>query len=173
MNWSETLTQHLPAGLSMDDLRVVIAEHADPMAWPGPEPYMDANLPAACARLIVKAWHPELQGARFAHLYRQKLGGTDPCRVIGRAKKAGPELVHLAQVDFIITYSFTAWIGLEWHQRLALIDHELSHCGKDVDGAGWVTVPHDLAEFGNVVRRWGPWHDGITAFQHQLELFAR
>ena len=169
-SWREELDR-LPAGLAGDDVRVAIAEQADPIAWPDGATFVDANLPAALAKLVRKAWHKELEGARIVHLFKSKLGGTDSCRVIARAQKAGGLLAHLAGVDFVLVYSFQAWVGLTLTQKLALLDHELSHCGRDPD-EGWTTVPHDLAEFGTVVRRFGAWHEGIKVFQAQLELFA-
>ncbi len=49
---------------------------------------------------------------------------------------------------------------------LAVVDHELYHCGQERDGDGeprytqdgdpvWGIRPHDVEEFGGVVRRWG------------------
>jgi hypothetical protein len=171
-DWREELNR-LPAGLDGDDVRLALAEHVDPMAWPDDGTrYIDAEVPAAFATLVRKAWHPELAGARIAHLYRHQFGGADPCRVVARAKRASAELVHLARVDFLIVYSWKAWQELDLSQRLALVDHELSHCSRDPD-RGWIMVPHDLAEFGTIVRRWGAWHPGIETFRAQLDLFTR
>lgn len=157
--------KHLPPGLDGEEVRVALAEHALLATWPEGEAFYDAQQPAAFSGSLRKAWHPELEGARIAHIYRQRLTNKS-----AHAKKASPELRFLAQVDFIITYSWTIWGGLSLWQRLALVDHELTHCGKDE--AGWVIVPHDVEEFGTIARRWGDWTPALRTFQRQLELFG-
>ena len=161
----------LPKGLSADDVRLALAEIGNVSEWPIDSTYMDAQLPAAFSKLLRTAYHGELIAARIAHLFKQKLGGHAGCKTVARAKKASPELAFLADVDFVIVYSWTAWGGLTLWQRLAVVDHELSHCGRDPD-VGWITVPHDLEEFGTIARRWGDWQPGITEFRRQLDLFA-
>jgi hypothetical protein len=161
----------LPKGLIVDDVRMAVAEIGNLPEWPAETAYVDAELPAAFSKLIRPAFHGELEGARIAHLYKQQLGGHGGCRTVARAKKASAELAFLADVDFVILYSWRAWGGLTLWQRLAVVDHELSHCGRDPD-TGWITIPHDLEEFGTVAHRWGAWQPGIAMFRRQLDLFA-
>lgn len=164
--------EHLPGELNPDDVRVALAEIGDLPQWPEDADYHDAQLPAAFSKLLRPAFHEELAGARIAHLYRYKLGGRQQCRMLARVKKASAELAYLADVDFVVVYSWSAWAGLTLWQRLAVVDHELSHCGKDEE-AGWLLVPHDIEEFGTIARRWGDWHPGLSHFRAQLDLFAK
>lgn len=168
MTIQDDLTQ-LPEGLSPDDVRVALAETSLLGTWPAGEMFYEAEQPAAFAKLLREAFHRDLMGARIAHLFREKLGGERE-KTAARAKKAGPELVHLADIDFLVLYSWTIWRAISLRQRIALVDHELSHLGFDQE-AGWVTVPHDVEEFGCIARRWGQWHRGLAEFQEQLGLF--
>lgn len=162
---------NLPTGLNADDLRVTLAEIGDLGEWPVGSDFVEAQQPAALSRHIRKAFHPELESARIAHLFKNKMGGQG-CRVVARAKRASKELAFLADVDFVITYSWSAWSGLILWQKLALVDHELSHCGRDPD-LGWITLPHDVEEFHAIARRWGDWQPGLTMLRRQIELFER
>jgi hypothetical protein len=65
-------------------------------------------------------------------------------------------------------------------QRVALVDHELCHFGREEDDKGnrsWVLVSHDIEEFKGIVERWGLWRPDLVVFSgavvhaHQLGLF--
>lgn len=78
--------------------------------------------------------------------------------------------------DFLILIDRNIWEGMDVEQRLALIDHELSHCWYEtVDGDGvtqkfhrdgspwWAIRGHDLEEFCGVVERNGLWSEDLRA----------
>ena len=167
----QDLLFQLPQQLQRADVTLALAEHASLGEWPEGCTIAPADLPGAFARLLRGVYHPELEAARIASLFKRTLAGQG-CRVAARVERASPELAYLGQVDFVVLYNWTAWGELTLLQRLALVDHELSHCGRDPD-AGWITIPHDLEEFGTIVRRWGSWHPGIRDFRHQPDLFAK
>lgn len=166
--WLEELDQ-LPHGLDGDDVRIAIAEHADLAAWPDDVRYAEAEMPAAFSTIVRNTWHEELAGAHIAHLYRYQLAGHG-CRKLARAKRASAELAYLAGVDFVVTYNWLAWQDLTLTQRLALVDHVLSHCGHELE-QGYLLVPHDVEEFGTIARRWGAWRPELQTFKRQLDLF--
>lgn len=100
--------------------------------------------------------------------------------VLGKARKIGGLNAHLAlgldHADlpadepadfFVIEVAFEPWQLMTGAQRLALIDHELSHF--DVEDPETeeaerklLMVGHDLEEFTAVVRRHGLWREAVA-----------
>ena len=68
---------------------------------------------------------------------------------------------------FIIEFDRDYWELLSLDQQRALVDHELSHCGNDVDGC--YIKNHDIEEFRSVVERHGLWKSDIEAFAASLD----
>lgn len=76
--------------------------------------------------------------------------------------------------DFLILIDRNIWSGMDVDTRLALIDHELSHCffaTVDNDGVTqkfhqdgspwWAIRGHDVEEFCGVIARRGLWNEDI------------
>lgn len=77
--------------------------------------------------------------------------------------------------DFIMVLDAEFWEGATREARHALVHHELSHAMQARDKEGeprftdeglpvWAIAEHDIAEFNNTVRRYGPWLDDIRDF---------
>ncbi|PKN85929.1 MAG: hypothetical protein CVU46_09600 [Chloroflexi bacterium HGW-Chloroflexi-8] len=62
----------------------------------------------------------------------------------------------LDDADFIIWVSKIIWEGQGEKTRMAIMDHELSHCGIE-DGTPYIK-PHDVEEFKDVIDRHGLWN---------------
>lgn len=115
------------------------------------------------AFLLIPQLHEHLESAKIVYLFREDM--KDRCRVkLGTAKKASAEVAYLTDYDFILTFNWTAWRTLLPSQRVALVDHELCHCGIDMEKGGYAMVPHDVEEFGSIVRRWGLWKPDLRNF---------
>lgn len=100
--------------------------------------------------------------------------------VLGKAGKVGGRsaylvaLEHAARVEpgepvdfFVVEIAYEPWQGLTDRQRLALVDHELSHLDVELDDNGnrkLVTRGHDLEEFTEVVQRHGLWRPPVAEF---------
>lgn len=87
--------------------------------------------------------------------------------VLGAAKKLGKIDRLLSKVDFIIQLPWGAWQRMSDDQRVAVLDHELSHCGSKLKGDGtvtWVVLPHDVEEFSAVLERHGIYKGDLTEF---------
>ena len=100
--------------------------------------------------------------------------------VLGKARKISglnAHLVGLEQDDelhepvdfFVIEVSHRAWEILTEAQRVALVDHELSHFDVEIpddaeEDRKLLVVGHDLEEFTAVVRRHGLWRPDVEAF---------
>jgi len=63
--------------------------------------------------------------------------------------------------DFLVTILLNWWENASREQRIALIDHELCHCGVDFDEeTGEVKIfsrPHEFEGFCEELRRHGAW----------------
>lgn len=77
--------------------------------------------------------------------------------------------------DFVMTLDHSFWTQATPEQRLALVDHELTHgtIAKDKHGElrfgddgrpVWTIRPHDIEEFDSIVERHGEWLPDITRF---------
>jgi predicted metallopeptidase len=87
----------------------------------------------------------------------------------GKASKFSDKDRFLHPYHFLIIISENFWKRHE-DKREPLLFHELLHCGENESGKPTI-IPHDLEEFGEVVKRYGAWANDITFFDRQLELF--
>lgn len=68
---------------------------------------------------------------------------------------------------FVIEISYPIWRRLTESERIALVDHELSHAWIVIDDEGeerLKVLPHDLEEFNAVYKRHGAWKRDIEQF---------
>jgi hypothetical protein len=115
---------------------------------------------------------------------RRVLGETCLPRFMGALSAVGTWLLAKAcdgaVPDFLILLDAEWWGCAGPQERAALIHHELKHCGhaRDRDGeprfdddgnAIWAIEAHDIAEFGNTVRRYGAWSPDIAPFAAALK----
>jgi hypothetical protein len=144
-------------------------------------PIWAAKEPAALAKDLIDAHHPHLAGVRveFVHQRRNpKQGGSI---VLGTAQIVGAKyaamIEGLEEADrvietdgrfFLITIGWAGWNHLTEAQKLALVDHELCHCGKN-DKGGLTLVGHDIQEFSSVVRRHGLYLKDVELFAEAIE----
>jgi len=73
---------------------------------------------------------------------------------------------------FAIVISEPIWCHMEAHERRALLDHELMHCGSRYDNDGNVVlhlIGHDLEEFRCIVERHGYWQRDIKLMAASME----
>jgi hypothetical protein len=176
-----TARMHIPDVLRSYELELMEALAAPMLAtWDEDETFHEALQPAAIAAVLIESGvHEEIADASIAYVYREKMKTRD--RIVwGKASKAGGRLEFFAGYDFVMEINWQQWKGLSDMQRVALVDHELSHFGREENGKGertWCLVSHDIEEFGGIVKRWGLWRTDLTVFAgavvhaHQLGLF--
>jgi len=125
------------------------------------------------AEQLIKKHHPELRLARILWLMSNAKKTREGRIRLGVGKKLSPEARFLSSglcsvddgYDFMITLSDSAWRSLDAKQRLALLDHQLTHCMRKErvnrrSGAtsyAWARRGHDLEEFVEIVERHGLW----------------
>lgn len=77
--------------------------------------------------------------------------------------------------QFLVILDAHYWAASDAHKREILVFHELSHIQQKVDKFGaprfnldglpvYGIAAHDVEEFTSVVRRYGPWNDGLKQF---------
>jgi len=125
---------------------------------------------ALLAELRAK-YHEHLEEARIALAF--KIGtraSPEGVTSIGKAKKISDADKLLSDFDFLILLNEEFWSSeeVDRSQRMALLDHELTHCQVKLDKQGepvrdaagrpvWRIRRHDVEEFHDVARRWGLW----------------
>ena len=94
----------------------------------------------------------------------------------GPASETGEEVSEIAH--YRILFSLTEFALLDDRQRVALVDHELSHIAARVSDDGelsFTLVDHDVAEFVAIIERHGAWIEPLRQFidagAKQLALF--
>ena len=140
---------------------------------------IDQNHPAW--ELLSKAmlWHDELDAAKIALAWRFRFKADKDGRlVIGKCVKITEREKEFHDNDFVILLNAEVWNEFSDAQRLALLDHELSHAAAALendtaehkeDERGrklWRVRKHDIEEFRGVIERHG-------CYKADLEEFAR
>ncbi len=148
-------------------------------AWPEEKPaFLSAPQPEAIVKALIPVLHQHLLRPREASivcLFREEMARRGRVR-LGVAAKASSKITYLTGHDFSLEFNWTYWTKLSAPQRIALVDHELSHCGVN-DKGNWVMIPHDVEEFASIVERWGLWTPDLVQFNTaikaiQTDLFA-
>ncbi len=170
----------LPAELGgvADKLTRAVREVEILGAWPEDKPaYVAAPQAEAIASPLIAALHTHLVNAKVAYLFREDMKRRGMVR-LGVASKAGTKLVYLTGYDFVLDFNWSYWGKLSPVQRIALVDHELTHCVRGPEGEGWAVAAHDVEEFSSIVQRWGLWTPDLREFskaaqRSQIDLFAK
>lgn len=145
-------------------------------SWPEDARFRHADQPAALGGVLIEGLHRHLTSARIAYLFVEQMHDGEKV-TLAKVGKASALIAYLADFDFVLKVNWTAWRELTAEQRIALIDHELCHCGVDAETSAYVMLHHDIEEFGQIVRRWGFWTEDLEGFAvevgAQLELLDK
>ena len=131
---------------------------------------------AEVARLIV-GYHEHLKDARIALAWNLAWkADVDGRLCLGKCKKGSDLDRELHGYDFVILLNQEAFATMQPAQRVAILDHELSHAqvklddetaepARDERGRTCYRIKkHDLEEFADVVERNGIYKGDIAAF---------
>lgn len=146
-----------------------------------PPKYDPAPEVAAIARDLIAEHHTHLLGVRIEYVFCDRLPKNKGKAQLGNARKISSLNAFLAgkpdQEDkttppfFVVTIHSASWQFLKDSQRIALVDHELSHLWAEEDEDGnrkLKLLGHDLEEFAAVVRRHGVWLGDVQQFVNAL-----
>lgn len=142
--------------------------------------YKPAPEVAEIARQLITrvTQHQELVNATILYLFRSEAATSRGRTILGRARKVTGLNAWLSHPDliprpgcftepgefFIIEIAHDTWARLDDSQRVALVDHELSHCavGYTEDGRMQLAMRHhDVEEFLGVLNRNGLWKEDV------------
>ncbi len=118
---------------------------------------------------LISKYHTDIATARVGVIWKEKASGDENNKVLATAHKV-TDKQHACGVeyDFIIEIASDTWNGLDEKQRVALLFHELCHCGCETDEVSgehkFIIIKHDLEEFRDVVERYGFWRDSLKKF---------
>lgn len=138
--------------------------------------YMDNIDAESIAERLIPEFHPHLQGLKISHLFKlasaKKKKPKQPREgkkvVMAKASKVPDKMRAIGAVSyFVIEYDELIWQDLTEEKRVALVDHELAHCGNDADGV--YMKAHGLEEFGDIVLRHGLWKSDVKQFADAVE----
>lgn len=125
------------------------------------------------ARELITDFHPYLADETIVYIFRSEHSEKDGDAVYGTAKKVSGLNAYLAfrsihggeedgpiapESFYIIDIAHDVWLALTGPQRIALVDHELSHIGADGMRG------HDVEEFRGVIERHGLWRPNLVDF---------
>ncbi len=144
------------------------------------------------ASKLIDRFHPHLVDAKDKVAYFIKEGLTSA----GKCKRCTAFERHVMEgIMFIILIDRDFWNAAMPDQKLALVDHELCHIGRNTqtmegeegkavkawcdaaDPKSWKLVDHDVEEFGAIIKRHGLWDssrekfgEAVRAAPHQMTL---
>lgn len=116
---------------------------------------------------LVVSIHRHLTDAHFIAIGRPECPKKHGKQVWASVRLASQaeKILSDEDVDYIVTVSLDVWSKLPDAMRLALLDHELSHCaGYDFEAEKWTLAGHDIEEFAGVLQRRGAWRADLVAF---------
>ena len=121
------------------------------------------------ARKLIELFHPHLFGVRIEYVFVSK----PPLRLgkplAGRARKvtglnaflATPNFEGEPESFFVIEITKPIWDFYTADRRVALVNHELKHCGHDEETGDLSIIPHDEELFFDEISWHGLWNDGL------------
>jgi predicted metallopeptidase len=138
------------------------------------------------ARQLIAKHHTHLTEnghVRIEYLFRSEAQETNGRTIWGKARKvtsinaflaipkdeAAADILEAPEIEpfFVIEIAADVWQTITAKQRVALVDHELSHCrikfNKDCEAVLYV-APHDVEEFQGVIRRHGLYKSDVEHF---------
>lgn len=115
------------------------------------------------ANHLIDAHHLMLGQARIGILFRDKPSRSKGKTVIGKALLVSDRWKPLLEeeLDFVIWLAFDVWNEvLSEEQKIAVLDHELSHCTMDGEGKPKLRA-HHFEEFTWIIERHGFWNESL------------
>lgn len=137
------------------------------------------------AENLIPKYHKHLVGIRMEYLFQSQASRGGGKITLGKARKitgfnallSTPDLLDDPDATsegceyFLITIAADMWELLGDKARVALIDHELSHCKVDRTEDNDVILsmyPHEIEEFADVLHRHGLWRPDLTNFMRNV-----
>jgi hypothetical protein len=138
-----------------------------------PLTFWKADEVKAIAETLIADFHQHIGDVTVLYVFRSEHSEENGKVVLGKARKVSGLNAYLAwrhlvededregaQVSsfYVVEIAHDTWAALTGPQRLALVDHELSHIGADG------LLSHDVEEFSGVIERHGLWRPALEEF---------
>ncbi|MCD6214418.1 MAG: hypothetical protein J7J46_05540 [Candidatus Desulfofervidus sp.] len=129
------------------------------------EKYVDAPEVEALAKKLIKKFQlSDAEEAVIKFLFYR----AEKSSFFGKCSRATGKWSYLTGYDYVIEVWEPFWSRVSDHAKEALIYHELLHIQKQVTTKGkvkWILRKHDVEEFLDVVREYGPWSDNLQSLK--------
>ncbi len=124
------------------------------------------------SKTLMAEHRPEAVPAAVAILFKAKHGETNGKIKLGSCTKQSPVNKMLHGWDYIIELAWDMWAMLDWHQREALLLHEICHIFQDATGevVAWRVEPHNVEEFVKVIEVYGLWQPDLQRFAEAIRM---
>ncbi len=122
---------------------------------------------------LIEKVHTHLDGVHIEYVFRDPAAKSGQRIKLAKARKISGLNAFLAgysQPYLIIEVAEEEWKNMTAAQEKALVDHELSHCGWDVEKNEPYIVPHDVEEFAGVIERHGLWRNDLKNLGAAVQL---
>lgn len=125
---------------------------------------------------IIKADRETLSILKICYMFRAEAAVTDDKVIAGRCVRVDDRNWTVHKYDFLIEIARDVWDDASEEFQLALMDHELGHCGIRMDEDGQPGIDdktnrirsyckmHDIEEFEDVLERHGGYHKSLRKF---------
>lgn len=133
--------------------------------------YAHAPEVRAIAERLIERYHPHLRGVRIEYLWVNKppVIGGQPKAAVMRKVSGLSAFLAARETDFegeprpffVMEVCRPEWDVRPSSWRVALVDHELKHGGRDEDSGTLFIVPHDYEDFHDIARRHGAWTEDL------------
>ena len=123
-----------------------------------PVQYDPADTVEDLAKNLIRKHHTELVNTKIAYLFKNKTIKAKGREVIAFVSKCSGIVKALSDYDVVMIVSYPSFQNLTDAQKLAVIDHELTHLLVDEDSTGAPKVrmiAHDVEEFSSIIERHG------------------
>jgi hypothetical protein len=138
--------------------------------------YAPAPEVAEVAARLIERFHPHLRGVRIEYVFLSKPPRQSGRVLAGRARKVTGLNAYLAtpgssgepQPFFVIEIVAPIWDAWPGAKRLALVNHELKHCGRNVETGALSIIPHDVEEFHDIALWHGAWDEDLELLAEAL-----
>lgn len=142
--------------------------------------YNDSPEIGTVAAKLIASHHPDLASINIGYLFRDQApmarGRITPSMCV----KVDDRNHVFTGKDVLIEIGRDVWDRMDDELREVLVDHELHHIGVDLDDKGATVLtnsgrpkiylkPHDFAEFGVVMDRYGATHERYRRMVRSLE----
>jgi hypothetical protein len=166
----------VPAVFETRAMRQALALPIPGGEWPEDQKLRAAEQPAGIGQVLVQHTHKHLVNVSIGYLFVEQMASGDRDVLAKSSKLSGPA-EYYSKHAFLVKVNWATWCTLDPHQRVALIDHQLSYFGVEDTEAGkkYVLVEPDFTEeFFPIVQRWGLWRADLrklSSVMLQRDLF--